>query len=207
MMAKLPPLTTEQRVNKINCDPLIGHLFIISAPSGTGKSTLCNAVRSILKDLTYSISFTTRHPRKGEQEGREYYFIPKSEFKEGIYNGRWAEWAKVHGNYYGSSAQWIDDTLKSGRDILMDIDLQGTKQMIERFPQAVTIFIMPPSMDELKRRLESRGTDSAETIALRLSNARAEISQKGICEHELLNDNLNQATTDLIALINTYRND
>ena len=121
-----------------------GHLFIVSAPSGAGKSTLCGAVRRYLTDLHYSVSYTTRIARQGEQEGIDYHFISHAEFQRGIQEKRWAEWAEVHGNYYGSSSRWIERTLKSGGDILMDIDLQGARQMVSRFPEAVTVFIMPP---------------------------------------------------------------
>jgi len=182
-----------------------GCLFIVSAPSGAGKSTLCNAVRLQLKDLAYSVSYTTRAPRRGEKNGVDYHFISRQDFREGIVNGSWAEWAEVHGNYYGSSAVWIGQTLRQGTDILMDIDLQGARQMVRRFPRAVTIFILPPSMDELARRLTGRGTESPETIALRLANAREEIAQRGFCRHELVNDDLNRTTRELIALIESYR--
>lgn len=182
-----------------------GHLFIVSAPSGAGKSTLCSAVRKYLGDLAYSVSYTTRSPREGEQEAADYHFISEAEFRQGISEGRWAEWARVHGNYYGSSAIWIEQTLKAGRDILMDIDLQGARQMIQRFPQSVTIFIMPPSMEELEKRLRMRGTESRESLNLRLRNAKEEIAQRGICRHVLLNDDIDQATRTLIELIEKYR--
>ena len=182
-----------------------GRLFIISAPSGAGKTTLCEAVRRRLGDLKYSVSYTTRSPRKGEREGQDYHFISEAEFRQGIDEGRWAEWAKVHGNYYGSSARWIEGTLNSGRDILMDIDLQGTRQMIRHFPEAVTIFIMPPSLTELERRLRLRAADSQETIDLRLRNAKEEIAQRGIYRHEVLNDDIQKATLALVRLIEGYR--
>jgi guanylate kinase len=182
-----------------------GRLFIVSAPSGAGKTTLCEAVRRLLGDLTYSVSYTTRSPRKGECEAQDYHFISEAEFRQGIDEGRWAEWARVHGNYYGSSARWIEETLNSGRDILMDIDLQGVRQMIRHFPEAVTIFIMPPSLKELERRLRLRAADSQETIDLRLRNAREEIAQRSICRHEVLNDDIQKATLALIRLIEGYR--
>jgi guanylate kinase len=182
-----------------------GRLFIVSAPSGAGKTTLCIAVRQRLDDLAYSVSYTTRSPRKGEREGVDYHFISEVEFRQGIGEGRWAEWARVHGNYYGSSAQWIEETLQSGRDILMDIDLQGARQMVQRFPDAITIFIMPPSLTELEKRLRKRDADSAQSIDLRLQNAREEIAQRGICRHELLNDDVQEATLALVRLIESYR--
>jgi guanylate kinase len=182
-----------------------GRLFIVSAPSGAGKSTLCSAVRRHLGDLAYSVSYTTRPPRRGERRGEDYHFVSEAEFLQGVDQGRWAEWARVHGNYYGTSARWIEETLNSGRDILMDIDLQGARQMARRFPEAVTIFIMPPSLDELERRLRQRAADSLKDIDLRLENAREEIARRSFCRHELVNDNLEEATRELVALIESYR--
>lgn len=179
----------------------VGCLFIVSAPSGAGKTTLCKAVRERFKDLAYSVSFTTRSARQGERHGEDYFFISHGEFEEGIRTGRWAEWAEVHGNYYGTSAQWVNDTLAEGRSILMDIDVAGAHQMIGRFPQAETIFIMPPSLEELERRLRKRGTDDQKTIKVRLENACAEIAEKGWYKHLLINDHLDQATRRLIALM------
>jgi guanylate kinase len=151
-----------------------GHLFILSAPSGAGKTSLCRAVRD-------------------------------SEFKDGIARGRWAEWAQVHGNYYGTSAEFLNRELAVGRDILLDIDVQGTCQIVQRYPQSITIFIMPPSLDVLRQRLEARGTDSPETIAVRLENAAKEIAQKNAYRHVIINDRLSQAIDELIALIESYR--
>jgi guanylate kinase len=178
-----------------------GCLFIVSAPSGAGKTTLCKAARGRFKDLAYSVSFTTRSARQAERHGEDYFFISNGEFEEGIRTGRWAEWAEVHGNYYGTSAQWVNDTLDEGRSILMDIDVAGARQMIGRFPQAETIFIMPPSLAELERRLRKRGTDDQKTIQVRLENARAEIAEKGWYKHLLINDDLDQATRRLVALM------
>lgn len=182
-----------------------GHLFIVSAPSGAGKTTLCNAVREQIQDLAYSVSYTSRPIRDGEKMGRDYYFISEAEFKAGIDRGRWAEWARVHGNYYGTSVQWINRTLDDGKDILMDIDVQGTRQMLIHFGEAVTIFIMPPSKDELERRLTLRGQDDPATIALRLKNASKEMDQKGLYRHIVINDDLQKATRQFIGLIEHYR--
>ena len=144
-----------------------GRLFILSAPSGAGKSTLCRAVLDRFPDLLYSISYTTRRPRQGEENGNDYHFIAKGEFERGIARGRWAEWADVHGNHYGTSAGLLDRGLNGGQDILLDLDIQGTRQILKQYPAAVTIFIMPPSLEILRYRLEKRGTDSPEVIAVR----------------------------------------
>jgi guanylate kinase len=182
-----------------------GCLFIVSAPSGTGKTTLCAAVRRRFNDLAYSVSYTTRSPRSGERDGTDYHFITAAEFEAGIQSGRWAEWAKVHGHYYGTSAQWINKALSEGRSILMDIDVKGARQMVARFPYAETIFIMPPSMEELHHRLLKRGTDDPQTIQLRLKNAQGEMAHKEWYKHLLVNDELDQATQRLIDIIETCR--
>ena len=182
-----------------------GFLFIISAPSGAGKSTLCRAVRDRFTDLVYSVSYTTRSPRSGEQKGVDYHFIVKDEFEKGIASGRWAEWAEVHDHYYGTSADFLDGELSIGRDILLDIDIQGTRQILQRYPDGVTIFIMPPSLETLKSRLQSRGTDSPEVIAVRLKNAREEMAQKNLYRHIITNDRLTDAVAELIAIFEKYR--
>jgi len=182
-----------------------GFLFIISAPSGAGKSTLCRAVRDRFSDLVYSVSYTTRSPRSGEQNGVDYHFIVKDEFEKGIASGRWAEWAEVHGHYYGTSADFLDGELSVGRDILLDIDIQGTRQILQRYPDGITIFIMPPSLETLKSRLQSRDTDSPEVIAVRLKNAREEMAQKDFYRHIITNDRLTDAVAELIAIFEKYR--
>lgn len=182
-----------------------GLLFIVSAPSGAGKSTLCRAVRQRFPDLLYSISYTTRPPRRGEQNGVDYYFIAQDEFEKGIARGQWAEWAEVHGNYYGTSADLLDRGLAGGKDILLDIDVQGMRQILQRYPAGITIFIMPPSLATLQRRLEARGTDSPEVIAVRLKNAHQEMTQKDRYRHVIINDQLANATAELIGILEKYR--
>lgn len=184
-----------------------GLLFVLSAPSGAGKSTLCRAVLDHFSDLLYSISYTTRPPRNGEQNGVDYYFIARDNFEKGIADGQWAEYALVHGNYYGTSANFLAKGLSAGRDILLDIDIQGTQQILRRYPDSVTIFIMPPSLAVLRRRLESRGTDSDAVIALRLQNAEKEMAQKDLYRHVVVNDHLPDAISNVIALFEKYRSD
>jgi len=182
-----------------------GNSFIISAPSGAGKTTLCGAVLDRIPNLFYSVSYTTRKPRKGEQNGIDYYFITEDDFKNRIKNGKWAEWAEVYGNYYGTSSEFIDKVLASGRDILLDIDFQGTLQILDRYHDSITIFIMPPSLDILKLRLESRGTDSKHTISRRIDAAEKEMKNKDFYRHVIINDKLSVAVADLISVIEKYR--
>ncbi|MCP4747109.1 MAG: guanylate kinase [Desulfobacteraceae bacterium] len=181
-----------------------GRLFILSAPSGAGKTTLCMAVRQHFPDFAYSISYTTRLPRSGENDGQDYHFISKEEFQAGIQNNRWVEWAVVHEHFYGTSSQWIKDTLTTGKNVLMDIDVQGARQIVARFPDSITIFVMPPAFEELERRLMSRDSDDPDTITVRLKNARTEIAQKDEYNHVLVNDNLDEAIIELISLFNGY---
>ncbi len=182
-----------------------GVLFIISAPSGAGKSTLCRAVLNHFPDLVYSVSFTTRPPRGGEQNGVDYYFISQDEFKKGIVRDRWAEWAEVHGHYYGTSADFLNKALSNGQYILLDIDIQGAGRILQRYPDGVTIFIMPPSLETLKSRLQSRGTDNPEVITVRLKNAREEMAQRNFYRHIITNERLSDAVAELIAIFEKYR--
>ena len=182
-----------------------GHLFIISAPSGAGKSTLCRSMREQFADLLYSVSYTTRSPRPGEQNGVDYYFIPKDRFKKGIARRQWAEWAEVHGYYYGTSAEFLDKKLSAGHDVLLDIDVQGARQILKRYPDSVTIFILPPSLAVLKQRLEDRGTDSPAVIAVRLDNAQKEMAHKDMYRHVVINDRLSDATAEMTAIFENYR--
>ena len=177
-------------------------LFIVSAPSGAGKSTLCRKLREKFQDIQYSISYTTRKARKNESHGVDYFFISRQEFEEGIQNNQWAEWAKVHDNYYGTSRSFIESQLASGNDVLLEIDVQGMRQMINLFPDAITIFIKPPSMDILRKLLESRATDAPEVIEKRLKNALKEMEFQHLYQHHIINDNLEIASKTFIALFN-----
>lgn len=181
-----------------------GKIFVISAPSGAGKSTLCNKVLEKFPEIAYSISHTTRAPRGGEQNGVEYFFISVEEFKKRIQDNLWAEWAEVHGNFYGTSLKFIEDNISQGGHILLDIDVQGAKQFTKAFPEAVTIFIMPPSIDILKQRLQKRGTDSDDVIAKRLVNAEYEINQSSFYKHIILNDDLKKAEQEIKEIFSRY---
>ena len=182
-----------------------GHLFVISAPSGAGKTTLCRALLAHYNDLIYSVSYTTRSPRSGEKDTIDYYFISPEEFKKGITNRKWAEWAEVHGHYYGTSAEFLDKGLSAGKDILADLDVQGTIQILDRYPECISIFIAPPSMEVPRQRLESRGLDSAAVIEQRPKNAKNELAKKDLYHHVIVNDQLEAAQKQLISLIQKYR--
>jgi guanylate kinase len=182
-----------------------GRIFILSAPSGAGKTTLRQAAVARFDNLRYSVSYTTRAPRAGEVNGQDYVFISLAEFEDGIRCGRWAEWAKVHENYYGTSKQVLERALAEGCDVLLEIDVHGARQICRRFPESVTIFIMPPSLEVLEARLRSRGTDSPQAIALRLENAKREMRQKDGYRHVIVNDDLDTATLELIAVLESYR--
>jgi guanylate kinase len=182
-----------------------GRLFILSAPSGAGKTTLLRAVLGRFSDLCYSISHTTRPPRPGEEHGVDYFFIDKETFEAGIKNGEWLEWAKVHGHLYGTSAAFIDETLGAGKDVLLDIDVQGAKNIRRRYPDCVTIFILPPSMEELERRLRKRGAASETDIQTRLKNAEWESAQKDFFRFQIVNDDLERAKEALISLVERHR--
>jgi guanylate kinase len=182
-----------------------GRLIVISAPSGAGKSTLCRALRQHFPNMLYSVSYTTRPPRPDEKDGKDYIFINQKEFIERINENRWAEWAIVHDNYYGTSAEDIDHGLQSGKDILLDIDVQGASQIIKRYPDSITIFIMPPDMKELRRRLEARGTDSSQTISIRMENAVKEIDQRKMYKYIIVNDRLEDSIAALLAIIKPSR--
>lgn len=178
-----------------------GRLFVVSAPSGAGKTTLCEAARKQLPQLVYSVSTTTRAPRQGEQEGQDYFFVSEAQFRQGIDAGQWVEWAKVHDNYYGTSAPFIEKHLEAGRDVLLDIDVQGAEQILRRYPQAVTIFIMAPSKQILRQRLIDRGLDSDAVIDKRMRNAEAEIARQGIYRHVVVNDDLDAAIDRFVSIL------
>ena len=182
-----------------------GTLFIVSAPSGAGKTTLVRLLLEQDAHVRLSISYTTRPPRPGEQNGREYHFVSVADFLAMKERGDFLESAEVHGNYYGTSRVWLVEQMRAGRDILLEIDWQGAQQVRRRFPDAVGIFIMPPSLDELERRLRGRGTDSAEVIARRLAAARDEMSHVGEFEYVIINNQLQEALGDLLAALRASR--
>ncbi len=178
-----------------------GILFVVSGPSGVGKGTILKRVMDTLDGLNFSVSVTTRSPRPGEVHGKHYFFISVSEFLRLRDSGELLEWAQVHGNFYGTPKDFVLSKLTRGEDVIMDIDVQGGKQIMEKFRDAVTIFVLPPSLSELKRRLENRGTDTKEQIELRLKNAIWELNFAKDYKYVIVNDELDKATEKLRAII------
>lgn len=178
-----------------------GQLFVISAPSGTGKSTVLSHVRRHLADFDFSVSYTTRKLRGDERDGIDYHFIDRDEFMRLIAEGAFVEWAEVHGNLYGTPIEPIQKAIKSGRNMLFDIDVQGGMAIKKAFPDAVTIFLLPPSVEDLKARLSGRGTDSSDQIKLRLENAREEMKFKDKYDYCIVNDEVERASDELACLI------
>lgn len=184
-----------------------GPLFVISAPSGAGKTTLCRALIDRFPELRYSVSHTTRPPRNGEQDGRDYHFIPAAEFKKKIETGSWAEWAEVHDHYYGTSADFIDAQISAGHPVLLDIDVQGARQIRKRYPDSVTIFVMPPSLDSLRQRLTLRGTDTEQTIEKRMLAAEVEMKSSRDYQYVIVNDRLPETVQRLVAIVEKHQQD
>lgn len=182
-----------------------GCLFIIAAPSGAGKTTLVRALLAQDAALQLSVSHTTRAPREGEENGRDYHFIGVETFRAMREAGEFLESAEVHGNYYGTSRGWIEQQMVAGRDIVLEIDWQGARQVRKVFPQAVGVFIMPPSLAVLEQRLKGRGTDASEVIARRLDNARVEMAHVGDFDYVIINNELREAVEDLATLVRAAR--
>jgi guanylate kinase len=181
-----------------------GKIFVFSAPSGAGKNTLINYVRDTVADMVYSISATTRLPRKGEVDGRDYFFMSQEEFRRRIDLAEFAEWALVHDHYYGTPRSFIDATVAAGRHIIMDIDVAGKKKFDGVYPEAIGILVLPPGMKELERRLRSRRSDDEATIRLRLANATKEIEfakAQGKYEYTIINDDLHRAELETVRII------
>lgn len=182
-----------------------GNLYVVAAPSGAGKTTLVRLLLAQEPAIHLSISFTTRAPRPGEENGREYHFVAVDAFRGMISRDDFLEWAEVHGNFYGTSKKWISDQLTAGHDVLLEIDWQGAQQVRKLFPDALGIFILPPSIDELTRRLVGRGTDAPEIIERRLAAAEAEMRHVGEFDYVIINDQLDQALEDLRAIVRSSR--
>jgi guanylate kinase len=184
-----------------------GIIFILSAPSGAGKTTLYHELRKIHPEIKLSVSCTTRARRSGEVDGCDYRFISARQFDAMRQRGDFAEWANVHGHLYGTPRKPLDGSIRTGRDILLDIDVQGTRKIKRRYPQAVSIFLLPPSLAELRRRLSSRGTDGPDVIRRRLANAKGEMRQIIHYDYYLVNRQVDEAVGVLNAIVEAERAD
>jgi guanylate kinase len=178
-----------------------GIILIISAPSGAGKTTLCHALLKRFPAMKESVSYTTRTPRAGEVHGVDYFFISREEFQRMVDSDAFAEWAEVHGNLYGTALATIDEARKNGVDLVLDIDCQGARRLKEQIERCVYIFILPPSMEELRRRLDNRSSDAREVIDLRIERAAGEIREARWYDYIIINDNLETAFEELSAIV------
>jgi guanylate kinase len=187
-----------------------GLLFVVAAPSGAGKTTLCKALmESIIKrggkELSWSVSYTTRSPREGEADGRDYHFVDEGTFESMAAGGEFAEWAAVHGRKYGTSKSSLEQAAASGLDLLMEIDIQGARQLRDKYKDACFIFILPPSWDALVRRLRGRGTEPPEEVEKRLLRARQEILEWPWFDYIIINDDFDKAVDRLCAVVTCMR--
>lgn len=180
-------------------------MFIISAPSGVGKSTIVRTVLARDPQLRFSVSYTTRSPRPGETNGVDYHFLSRGDFEAGIREGRFLEWAKVFGNYYGTDRRKVEAWLSEGVDVLLEIDVQGARKVRATDLAATTLFILPPSLDVLEQRLRRRGTETEDVIQKRLDAAREEIRQAPWYDYVVVNDVLEEAVADVLAVIRAAR--
>jgi len=178
-----------------------GHLFIVSGPSGVGKSTILRAILEKRPQLQYSVSYTTRPRRRNEQDGVDYHFINERAFRKKLEANEFAEWAEVHGHLYGTSGRYIEQALNKGQDVLLDIDVEGGKALSAKYPEGFRIFIAPPSVEELERRMKGRDTDAPDVVGRRLKNAQAEMAQAHLYDRVVVNDDLAQTVSELEEII------
>ena len=182
-----------------------GNIFVISAASGTGKTTLIARLLQHHSDIRVSVSHTTRAPRRGEENGKHYHFVSVPEFERMIEEGQFVEYAKVYGNYYGTSTQSLESLTRQGVDVILEIDTQGAEQIRRQLPQAYSIFIAPPSLATLEQRLNQRAADATQVIAVRLAEARNEIEQARLFDYLVVNDDLTAAEAALLHIIKSQR--
>ena len=182
-----------------------GTLVVVSAPSGAGKTTLCHEVRALVPDLYYSVSYTTRAPRHGETDGTDFFFVTEGAFTAMRARDEFAEWAEVHGHLYGTPAKALESALGRGLDVLLDIDTHGARQLRQRYPEAVSVFIMAPSMAELEARLRERNSNSPGDIARRLSRAKEEIAAWRQYDYLIINRDVKDAVDQLATIIQAER--
>lgn len=184
-----------------------GSVFVISAPSGTGKSTLAKRLIQSLPGIIFSISFTTRSPRPGEVDGKDYFFVPEETFDRMAAEGGFVEWVEVFGRKYGTGREWLESVLARGQDVLLDIETTGARNIRTAIPEARMIFILPPSREALEARLRGRGNDSDEQMALRLQRARHEMEQMSLFDYLVVNDDLDRAYLTLESILRANRAD
>jgi guanylate kinase len=178
-----------------------GVLFVVSAPSGAGKSTIIDKIRPMFPDMLYSVSCTTRPPRRGEQDGVHYFFLDVDHFRQMIADDEFLEWKEVHANLYGTPARRVRDALATGRSMILDIDVKGALEVFKKFPESIGIFINAPSLEELEKRLRRRRTDTEESIRLRLANAVDETTVGRKFTYQIVNDDLDNAVVELACII------
>jgi guanylate kinase len=178
-----------------------GFLVVLSGPSGVGKNTVLNAVLSQMPDLKYSVSVTTRPPRPGEVHGRDYFFVTDEEFDRLVQDDRLLEWAEFVGHRYGTPREYIEQCLRSGYTVIMDIDIQGARQIRQKMPEAVLVFLWPPSLEELSRRIRERGTDSEAAVSRRLAWARQELEAVRDYDYVIVNDDVEKAAAQLRSIV------
>ena len=178
-----------------------GLLFVVSAPSGAGKTSLCRAMTNSLENITHSISYATRKPRAGEIDGRDYHFVAPERFQGMIDAGDFAEWAEVHSHLYGTSRRVLEDMVSKGIDVILDIDTQGAKQIKKKYEKAIYIFIMPPSLDILEERLRNRKSDQEAEIRKRMLRAREEIKDYTMYDYQVVNRDFDRALSELRAIV------
>ena len=182
-----------------------GLLIVISGASGTGKGTVCKKILADLPEVAYSVSATTRNPRPGEIDGKEYYFLSVDDFKTWILEEKFLEYANVYGNFYGTPLNKIEERLSRGEDVLLEIDVQGALNVKQKCPEGVYIFLLPPSLEELKRRIEGRGTENAESLTKRLKNAVEEIKIGREYDYVVVNDSIDGAVDQIKAILTAER--
>ena len=197
--------TGDQREGAVSADHRQGIFFVISSPSGGGKGTLIRRVLKTVPNLGYSISWTTRAPRVGEQNGRDYHFVSLEDFEQARARGEFLEWAMVHGNYYGTSRSVVEREITAGRDVVLEIDVQGAANVRSSMKDAVSIFILPPSFDVLRDRLSRRKSENPAALVLRLRNARHEVEQYCAFDYVVLNDEIERAAEQLASIIHAER--
>ena len=203
MSSKVKELQPSTQLSKIATSR--GTLFVVSSPSGGGKGTIIQRVLDVVPNLSYSVSFTTRAPRPGEADGREYFFVNRDVFDEMVGAGEFLEWACVHGNYYGTAKRQVVEETAAGIDIILEVDVQGAASVRQLLLDSVSVFILPPSYEVLRERLIARGTDTPEELGVRLRNAPTELRQYSAFDYVIINDEVDRAAAQLASIIYAER--